>query len=111
MPWTGTKTATIANNAQISDAVDLAEQRLAGINVPANWVAANITFQTSIDGVAFFDVYDSNGAVSIPQGQLANARMVLVDPSTFFGLRYLKLKTSAVQNNGDVAVTLMTAPR
>lgn len=110
MPWSGTTIASIPAGQALSGVVDLAEARLCGIAVPANWTAASLTFQVSVDGVTWLDLYDGAGPVSVPQAQLASGRLTLVDPQSFYGLRYLKLKSSNNQANA-VDVQLLTVPR
>lgn len=112
MPWNLTKVATIAAGQSLSDAQDLGDQRLFGIEVPTGWTAAAITFQTMLDGVNWIDLYDSSGPVSVP---ISPGRLTLVDPSTFFGLRTLRLRSgapgSAVNQVGARAINLVTVPR
>lgn len=112
MQFTGSKTAQIiiATDTQLSAAVDLGELRLAAVAVPAGWTAAGITFQASFDGQTWFDLYDSAGAVTLPQAAVAAGRLVVVDPAVFFGIRYLKLRSTAPQAaNRDII--LSTTPR
>ena len=59
---TPVKTVTIASGATgLSDIIDLEGYQLFGIQMPATWVTANITFQTSFDGTTFQDAYDDSG--------------------------------------------------
>ena len=59
---TPVKTVTILSGATgLSDIIDLEGYQLFGIQMPATWVTANITFQTSFDGTTFQDAYDDSG--------------------------------------------------
>lgn len=115
MSWSGSQTATIADGQSLSDAIDLAEQRLTGIAIPTGWEAAQLTFQVSKDGAEFRELYDSAGAVSIPAGQLADDRYVLVDPVQFYSIRHLKIRSGTkavpVPQVGGAPVQLLTGRR
>jgi len=55
-----TKTATIAQGASLSDAVDTGGLTILSILMPATWDAAVLTFQGSLDGVTYGNVYDES---------------------------------------------------
>jgi hypothetical protein len=52
---------TIPNGTALSGAVKLGGATLLGIEMPAAWTAADLTFQHSVDGTNFFDMYDAAG--------------------------------------------------
>ncbi len=57
-----TKTVTIANGESLSGEVDLAGFKLAIIQMPAAWTAANLTFQVATaTGGTFQNLYDDGG--------------------------------------------------
>lgn len=89
---TGTLTVTIAAGGSLSNAIDLATQRLAGIAIPAAWTAANLTFQASTDGITFNDLYDWLGGEYTVQvgGPARHLQLPLAD---FLGLRHLKIRS------------------
>lgn len=64
---------------------------LFGIEMPGVWTTANITFQASADGVEYQNVYDQYGTELVITA--AAARFILVSPSTFAGMRYLKVRS------------------
>jgi hypothetical protein len=103
------KTATIANGASLSGVVDLRNARLAGIVMPASWTAANLTFQTSPDGVAYNDRYDRFGVEYVVTA--AAARSIQVPLDDFLSVRYLKVRSgtagAAVAQGGARDVTLV----
>lgn len=52
----------IANGASLSAAFEVGAGELVGIIVPSGWTAANLSFQASVDGTTFFNLYDNEGA-------------------------------------------------
>lgn len=94
--------ARIAAGTSLSTVVDLNGAMIGGILVPAAWTAAAITFQASIDGSNFFDVFDSAGAeTTIASANVVASRFVLMDIRDFAGVRFLRLRsgTAAVPVN------------
>jgi hypothetical protein len=107
-----TATATIANGASLSGAVDLGTARLAKINMPAAWTAAVLTFQTSSDGVTYRDLYDSSGTeISYT---VAASRSVIVSLADWIGTRFVKVRSgtaaAAVNQGADRALELVAVP-
>lgn len=97
--------ATIANGASLSDAVGMENIILTGVIMPASWTAANITFQASVDGVTFNNVYDSLGNELTVTA--AASRYIAIDPSVYAGMKYLKVRSgtsSAAVNQGGARV-------
>jgi hypothetical protein len=90
-------TATIANGASLSGAVDLGNGTLARIGCPAVVTVntdATFSFQTSTDGVTWKDYYDEYGnEVTIAPGKVAASRSFNAPLATFASVRYLKLRT------------------
>jgi hypothetical protein len=106
-----TRSLVIASGTSLSPATDLGAQRLQGIQMPAAWDAANLTFQGSADGVTYNDVYDSAGEHSVTA---AASRMIMVDAEKFRAIRYLKVRSGttgvAVNQTADRTLTLVTVP-
>lgn len=87
-------TATIANGASLSGAVDLGTVRPARLIMPAAWTAAAISFDTSSDGVTFGPLYDQYGTeVSIASGVALINRQIILDPTLFMSVRHLKVRS------------------
>lgn len=107
------QTATIAINTALAAAVDLGMNRLVGIVMPSGWDAAAITFQASVDGTTYYDVYSSGGTEL--NFTVAASRFVNVDPTTLRGWRYVKVRSGTtgvpVNQTAARAVQLVTAPR
>lgn len=85
------KAATIAAGASLSGAVDLDGCHPVGLVMPAAWTAASITFQVSLDGVTYNNLYDSSGSEYTIT--TAASRRIILPPSDFAGVNYLKLRS------------------
>lgn len=70
--------AAIANGASLSAAVELEGFVIFAIALPAVWTAAAMTFQSSLDGVTWGDVFDDAGAeVTIAAGTIVAGRFLV----------------------------------
>ncbi|MCP5362084.1 MAG: hypothetical protein H6908_05580 [Hyphomicrobiales bacterium] len=99
-------TITIASGQTTSDAVDLRGTTLIAIQMPGSWTSADISFQASIDGSTFYDVYDSQG-VAVTYAAGASQLISVHNVAAMAGLRYLKLVSSAAQG-ADRSLTLIS---
>jgi hypothetical protein len=94
-------TATIANGASLSAALDLSERTPVALLMPAAWTAASITFQASFDNSTFYNVFTAAGSeytltVDVDQ-------YIIIDPVNLAGASYLKVRSgtaAAAQNQG-----------
>lgn len=97
------QTVTILNGAALSNAVNLTlvGGPLVGVQMPAAWTAANLTFQVSHDGTTYQDFYTSAGAEIVLTA--AAARFIAIDPANYFGVRFVRLRsgTAGVPVNQD----------
>jgi hypothetical protein len=102
------KTATIANAATTSEAVDLAGCVLCGVFLPAEFDNTTLAFTAAPTlGGTYVAVRNLSGAdLSIT---VAASRYVPLDPDMFAGLRFVKLVTGA--QTGATVCTLATRPR
>ena len=103
-------TATIASSASLSSSADLGGTTLSGYVMPATWNTADITFQGSIDGTNFLDMYDEFGnEISHP---VAASRFVALNPVDFASIRYLKIRSGTASTPANQAaeriITLVT---
>lgn len=101
-------TATIANNANLSEAVTLGGLALLRISMPSAWTTASLTFQGSEDGTTFNDLYDDSGTeVAVAASA---SRCIVVDPTKFISTPYLKVRSgtsaSPVSQGGARTLTL-----
>lgn len=88
---TVTQSANIAISTSLSAAVNLGEKVAIGILMPAAWDAANLTFQGSVDGVSFSNIYDSSGNELTVTA--AASRYIYLDPTVFVGLNQIKVRS------------------
>ncbi len=108
----GDRTAAIAESAALSAALDLGGfrgQQIIGIEMPAAWTAAALTFQVSGDGTNYHDLYDDAG--NELSFTVAASRMVSFTEdkrSILSRWRYIKLRsgTTGTPVNQDAARTL-----
>lgn len=85
------RTATIAINASLSDAIGSRGLLLAGIIMPSAWTAANLTFQVSHDDTTYNNVYDSSGVEK--QVTASASRYIILDPSEWSGAQFIKVRS------------------
>lgn len=111
----GSAAAAILSGASLGAAVDLAEQRLHRIAMPAAWTVAGLTFQVSADGVTFNDLYNETGEYALTSSVVGASRSIVLDQAIFYGIRYLKVRSgtgaAAVNQAADRTLTLVTVPR
>ncbi len=104
--------AVIANGTSLAAAVNLGAGRLAGIQMPAAWDAANLTFQVSQDGVTYQNLYDATGAEIVVTA--AAARYIALNQQLWTGINFLKVRsgTSVTPVNQTAArsVVLIATP-
>lgn len=106
-------TATIANGASLSGAVDLSTQCLIGLSMPSTWVTtAVITFAGSTDNVTFNPIYYQGSEFTISEA--AASRQITIDPTALLPWRYIKIRSgtaaSPVNRSQDNVITLLTKP-
>jgi pectin methylesterase-like acyl-CoA thioesterase len=105
-------TATIAINQSLSNAISVGNGMLAGIQMPAGWDAAALSFQVSHDGITYADLYVAAGTeVSITT---AASRYIALDQSTWNGVQFLKVRSgltaAAVNQTAARSILLISAP-
>jgi hypothetical protein len=108
-----TASATIASGAALSGAVCLGDKVLAGIQMPAAWTAASLTFQVSFDaGTTWKDLYDDAGVEVTLSPTSPAGKYLAVDPSAFAGVVFLKVRSGTtgtpVNQAADRSFTLVT---
>jgi hypothetical protein len=112
-PGSAAKTATIANGASLSSAVDLgAGAVLAGIQMPASWTTASLAFQVSNDGSTYQVLRVSGAEFTVSSGDAAASLSVGGLQSYFYGWRYVKLQSgssSAPVNQGGARSVVLVA--
>jgi hypothetical protein len=103
------KSVTISNGQSLSGALDLERYTLVGIIMPAGWDAASITFQGSVDGNTWAELWDESSEITLTSP--AAGVYILLSPSKYLGVRYLKVRsgTSAapVNQTADRQLTMV----
>lgn len=84
-------TVTIAKDAALSGALDLQGANLVAFICPAGWDAAGLTFQGSVDGTNFYDIYDIYGTEE--NKTVTAGKMVYVDIKVFLGCNFVKFRS------------------
>lgn len=103
-------TATIAAGASLSPEVDFGGKTLVGIWMPANWTAADLTFQASPDGGASWgELQDgANNAIDL---KIAASEFIQIDPTKWRGVRSIKVRSgtsgSPVNQTDAMAISLL----
>lgn len=85
----------IANGTSLSALIEIGAGELVGIIVPNGWTAANLSFQGSVDGTNFFNLYDNFGAeigVTVP---VLTGCFLAWDPSVKAPI-YLKIRSGTL---------------
>lgn len=104
-----TTQVTITSGQSLSPAVDLLKYSLVGIQMPATWTAASITFQGSYDASTFANLYDETQEVTLTSP--AASLFILLDPAKYIALRSLKIRSGTsgtpVAQGGDRIITLI----
>lgn len=109
------ETAVIANGASLSGTIDLGagERQLVGIQMPAAWTAASLTFAVSHDGVTFVPLYWDGAEYTIAAAGGAAASLgVSLEPSAFAGWPFVKVRSgtaaSAVNQGAERTLVVLT---
>lgn len=103
-----TTTTVVPNAGTVSPEVDLRGYTLVGIFFPAALAGTTVAFQTApVSGGTFVGIVDGAGAdVS---KTVAASKFLPTDPTTFSGIRFLKLVLGAAQT-ADRTLTLVLRP-
>jgi len=100
----------IADEASLSDSQEVGSGEIAGLAVPTI-VSAALTFQGSVDGTTFFDLYDNDGTTETAIGASTGGRFFAA-PAALSSVPYLKVRsgTSAAavnQTSGPITITVV----
>jgi hypothetical protein len=102
----GTLTATIANGAQLSGAIDLKKCTAAGIFMPAAFTGVALTFFTAptLSGT-YVEIVKLDGT-ALSQTAAAS-KYIPLDPAYFAGVRFLKIRSGSAEG-GARDLTVVT---
>lgn len=105
------ETVTIANGQSLSAAVDLKGRSLIGIVMPSSWTTAKLTFQVSLDGTTYNDLYNLQGDEMTSEA--STSRFIAMTQFEFLPVRYVKIRsgTSGTPVNQGAARTIILATR
>ncbi len=104
--------ATIGSGAALSDTIFTGGLPICGIQMPAAWDSADLTFQASCDVAAnVANVLDKDGLEL--DFKAAASQFVTFDPAFFAGVRFIKLRsgTSASPTNQSATRSIVLAIR
>lgn len=105
-----TETTTIANGESVSGTIDTKGRSLVGVIMPASWTAARLTFQVSLDGSTWNDLYNLYGDEFTSEA--AASRFVAMSPYEFLPVRYVRIRSGTsgtpVNQGGARTLKLMT---
>ena len=89
------RTATIASGAAVSDEAIINDYFVTGIHMPADWTAANLTFQAASEpGGTFYDVYDSDGTeLAVTAAEDRSIGLTSAESAVLSGFRVIKVRS------------------
>ena len=101
---------TVSSGASLSESINLGSTRLSAIMMPADWTAADLTFQASPNsGGTYHNLYDEADAEVVVQA--AEDRYIILSPDVWSGVRNLKIRSGTsgtpVNQAADRAITLV----
>jgi hypothetical protein len=98
--------ATIQSGQSLSAEADIGAQTLVGIMVPSTWTTAPMSFQVSIDDVAFVEFQSFEQ--SLPAASVAGGTYLAVDPQVWRGINIIKVRSGTLASpvNQTSTVTL-----
>ena len=85
-----TESVTIANGQSLSAAINCIGLRLCALMMPTTISGTLVTFQASLDGVTYRDVYDAAG--NEYQLVVAAARYIPLDPLALMDAKFIKIR-------------------
>ncbi len=89
---------TVPNNSQLSNPISLSGTFVAGFITPASLTSNKLSFQASIDGTNFFDLYDGVGAGALKEiGIGTNRAISLRDNLHNMDFPFVRIKTSSAE--------------
>jgi hypothetical protein len=77
--WIPKLTATIAESASLSDAIQVNGAGICEISLPAEWTTGDLTLQASMNDSDFRDVYDKDGTELVIKA--AAGRHIHINPA------------------------------
>lgn len=108
-----TLTVTIGAGASLSGATaDLGGWRVIGYITASTWDTQAVSFQVSLDGTNFFNLYYE--AAEYTQAGVIASTFHAINPAVFSGARYIKVRSgtagAAVNQVDATIITLVCSP-
>jgi len=108
----GVLEAVIGPGQSVSNDINLANLAVVLVIAPDDWTPANITFQVSVNGSLWSDLFDASGTQVIKPIPPGSA--ILVDPEITRHVSFLRIRSGTRENpiaqTDDRIVLLATAP-
>ena len=108
----GVQGVTIPSGQALSNSTDLSMSRFCGIILPTAWTTADVSFQASMDGTTWVDVFTQSGEYTIPSAVAAPSRLYVLDTHFTPGIRFLKVRSglsaAPVNQAADRSVLVVT---
>lgn len=88
---------TISNGTQFSTSADMQNHPFLAVLIPTGYTAGAVAIQASIDGVTFYDLYDSNGNLVTFQAPAGDTIVALTGTvqQALISLNWFRLKSAA----------------
>lgn len=103
----------IANGESLSGAIKI-DGDLVGLIMPAAWTSAALTFQGSIDGTTFFDIYDAATERTIASGAAVASHFLALKRDDWMAFTHIKVRSgtagAAVNQAAARALQAVVAP-
>lgn len=90
-----TDTVTIASSGTTSTAISMTRNRVPlAVLTPAALTGTTFTFQASVDGTNFYDLYNGSSAYSVT---VASSRYIALNPDVFQGVFYIRIVSGSAE--------------
>jgi hypothetical protein len=111
----GSVEVTIASGASLSGSADLKGLIPVGLDMPAAWTAAGLSFQGSDDNSTFHNIYNKDGEVSFSAAVADADRRVVIAVDLLIGCgRYIKVRSGVaatpVNQGADRVIKILCIP-
>lgn len=100
-------TVTIASGQTVSNAIDLGEMCLCGVQTPSALTSTAFTFQGSSDNSTFCAMTSQDGTAIT--AVVAASKLLMLAPANFAGVRFLKVVGGTVEGADRNIILLVRA--
>ncbi len=106
-PIDGERDLVIPSSQTDSNNTDLAGARLVGLIFPSAFTGTKILFKGSINGIDFFNLFNTNGVLL--EINFIGDGFIMLFPADFAALRHLIIKSDAAEG-ADRTIKILTRP-